>query len=532
MKKKEVEVEVEERELPEGWHVLKIGEAGTVQLGRQRSPKFHSGSSMHPYLRVQNVFDDRIDLDDVMEMDFPGEDAERYKLKPGDILLNEGQSPELLGRPAMYQGELPGACFTNTLIRFQSGSCAHPRYCLQLFRYYMKSGVFRGEGTITTNIAHLGAGRFAALPIPLPPLPEQERIAARLDLLLGKLKTARSRLDALPQIIARFRKSLLAEAVSGRLTEEWREKNIEKIPDEEELFDTLLSLADSEDDLIADSDIVFPICWICIPLKVCLKQVQYGTSKKSLPVGEYPVLRMGNIQNGLITWDDLVFSVDKDDARLLMLNKGDILFNRTNSPALVGKAALFDGSRKAIFAGYLIRLVCNQSVLLPAYLNYYLASPSGREYCWSVKTDGVSQSNINTQSIQKMPCPLPSLLEQAEIVHRVDALFAKADALEAKVEAARALADRLEPSILAKAFRGVLSEQIPEEAAAWERTLAEIEAQTAALAERPGVKRGRVARGGAKSSARGLAPKLGIAAEATKGYAAAAPKKRGRPKKA
>ncbi|MEI6875158.1 MAG: restriction endonuclease subunit S, partial [Spirochaetota bacterium] len=228
-----------EGEMPEGWAQAKIGEVGFVQLGRQRAPKFHSGATMRPYLRVQNVFDDRIDLDDVMEMDFPGDDVERYELKVGDILLNEGQSPELLGRPAMYMGELPGACFTNTIIRFQAGPTVNSRFCLQFFRHYMKNGTFRGEGTITTNIAHLGAGRFAALGIPLPPLHEQERIAARLDLLLGKLKAARKRLDAVPELVKRFRKSVLAEAVSGRLTEEWREEHAAKLPSAEELLATV-----------------------------------------------------------------------------------------------------------------------------------------------------------------------------------------------------------------------------------------------------------------------------------------------------
>lgn len=151
--------------LPNSWAWEKIGDVGEVQLGRQRAPKYHTGSSMRPYLRVQNVFEDYIDLADVKEMNFPGNDTAKYELKQGDILLNEGQSPELLGRPAIYMGELPGVCFTNTLIRFQAGVRIIPRFCLHLFRHYMHSGIFKSQGTITTNIAHLGAGRFANLGI-------------------------------------------------------------------------------------------------------------------------------------------------------------------------------------------------------------------------------------------------------------------------------------------------------------------------------------------------------------------------------
>lgn len=72
-------------DLPVTWETCKIKEAGRIQLGRQRSPKFHTGENMRPYLRVQNVFEDRLDLSDVMEMAFPGSDIERYQLHHGDI---------------------------------------------------------------------------------------------------------------------------------------------------------------------------------------------------------------------------------------------------------------------------------------------------------------------------------------------------------------------------------------------------------------------------------------------------------------
>ncbi len=145
------------RATQDSWSTIKTKEAGKIQLGRQRSPKYHHGPTMRPYLRVQNVFEDRIDLDDVMEMDFSGADLEKYTLHPGDILLNEGQSPQYLGRPAMYRGEPPGACFTNSLIRFQAGDSVLAEFALLVFRESMHSGRYVGKGTITTNIAHLSS---------------------------------------------------------------------------------------------------------------------------------------------------------------------------------------------------------------------------------------------------------------------------------------------------------------------------------------------------------------------------------------
>jgi type I restriction enzyme S subunit len=188
---------------------------------------------MRPYLRVANVFEDRIDLTDVMQMHFEPREVERYELKPDDILLNEGQSRELVGRPAMYRGELPGACFTNSLVRFQVSEVVEPRFALQLFRHWLKSGAFLPLVQITTNIAHLGAGRFATMDFPLPPLNEQRRIVAKLEDLLARIERAKDALGAIQPLLEKFRQSVLAAAFRGDLTADWRGKNPDVEPAEE-----------------------------------------------------------------------------------------------------------------------------------------------------------------------------------------------------------------------------------------------------------------------------------------------------------
>ncbi len=200
--------------LPEGWQWVRVEDVGHVQLGRQRAPKYHSGKHMRPYLRVQNVFEARIDLSDVMEMDFPQNDYKKFKLEPGDILLNEGQSPELLGRPAIYRGELPGACFTNTLIRFRAYAPLTPEFSLIVFRAYMRTGRFTREGTITTNIAHLSAGRFARIEFPLPPLKEQQVIVAEVEPRLSIIDELEAVVEANLTRAERLRQSILARAFS------------------------------------------------------------------------------------------------------------------------------------------------------------------------------------------------------------------------------------------------------------------------------------------------------------------------------
>ncbi len=212
------DVELDNDGLPADWKWTKFKDAGKVQLGRQRAPKHHEGPHMRPYLRVANVFEDRLDLSDVKEMNFTPAEYEIYKLEYGDILLNEGQSPELLGRPAMYKGELPGGCFQNTLIRFQAYDFVDRQFALFVFRHYMHAGRFTNESQITTNIAHLSAGRFSEIEFPLPPLAEQQRIVAEVERRLSVAQEVESVVAASVARAGRLRQSVLKSAFEGRFT--------------------------------------------------------------------------------------------------------------------------------------------------------------------------------------------------------------------------------------------------------------------------------------------------------------------------
>jgi len=136
---------------------------------------------MRPYLRVANVFEAFIDIKDINEMPFTDREYRRYKLEYGDILLNEGQSTELVGRPAMYKGEPANCCFQNTLVRFKANTKTDSNYALQRFLLCLYDGTFQAISKKTTSIAHLGVSRFANLELNWPPLPEQKKIAQILS---------------------------------------------------------------------------------------------------------------------------------------------------------------------------------------------------------------------------------------------------------------------------------------------------------------------------------------------------------------
>ena len=203
--------------LPEGWCWAGMRQVGEVQLGRQRAPQHHSGDNMRPYLRVANVFEARIDTGDIMSMNFTPVEFEKYCLRYGDILLNEGQTPELVGRPAMYRDEIPGCCYQKTLLRFRAYEGLLPHFALTVFRSYMHNRRFTRAASITTNIAHLTAEKFVEIEFPLPPLAEQERIVAEVERRLSVVEELSALVTANLQRATRLRQAILQQAFEGKL---------------------------------------------------------------------------------------------------------------------------------------------------------------------------------------------------------------------------------------------------------------------------------------------------------------------------
>jgi restriction endonuclease S subunit len=205
--------------LPREWRWVQVEDIAEIRLGRQRSPEHQSGPYMRPYLRVANVLEDRIDASNILEMNFTPEEYEIYSLRDGDVLLNDGQSPELVGRPAIYRGEVPGACFQNHIIRFRAAPTVDPDYALLVFRAYLHSGRFRSVARWTTNIATLSLKRFGSMPFPLPPLAIQRAIASdakeRFEASVTQEEAVRASLGRLPSL----EREMLELAVTGELVD-------------------------------------------------------------------------------------------------------------------------------------------------------------------------------------------------------------------------------------------------------------------------------------------------------------------------
>jgi type I restriction enzyme S subunit len=188
---------------------------------------------------------------------------------------------------------------------------------------------------------------------------------------------------------------------------------------------------------------------------VC-SSVEYGSSAKSRKVGKVAVLRMGNIQNGIFDWGDLVYSNDVEEIEKYLLSNNDVLFNRTNSPALVGKTAIYRSEMPAIFAGYLIRIHRKGNLLDAEYLNYFLNSEMARNHGKSVAISSVNQANINGAKLMDYPIPVPPLQEQRYIVEKLNNLKTEGERLESIYTRKLNALDALKKSLLHQAFSGNL----------------------------------------------------------------------------
>ncbi|HYG62214.1 MAG TPA: restriction endonuclease subunit S [Thermoanaerobaculia bacterium] len=389
----------------------------------------------------------------------------RRRLAPGDLVVEiSGGGPDqpvgrtlLVDQEAVEQAKNPLIC-SNFCRQIRLHPDIDPLYVQIVLRHRYLRGDFNRYQAQTTNIRNLNFNEFlAGVSVPVPPLAEQRRIAGMAGDLLGRVDNARRRLERMPGILKRFRQAVLAAAYAGKLTEEWRRKGNGSL----RLLRADLPAWELPSPLEMPE---VPSAWEILPLREVTSRVQYGLSLKAdgEARGGIPMLRMGNIQDGRIDDSDLKY-LDPEirDLSSFLLARGDILFNRTNSPELVGKAAVYDLEREAVFASYLVRISCDERRVASRFLCGWINSPWGRWWARTVRTDGVSQSNISTSKLQVMPVPVPPLEEQREIVRRVEALFELAESIERRVAVAVASADRLTQAVLGAALRGVL---VPAEA--------------------------------------------------------------------
>jgi type I restriction enzyme S subunit len=413
-------------DLPPAWVAAPIGTLCSLNNGRAFKPTEWSTNGL-PIVRIQNLNDPKAKFNH-----YSGDYGDQYHLKGGELLFAWSGTPGTSFGAHVWQGG--EALLNQHIFRVDLDERAIER---RFFRYAInqKLDELIGKAHGGVGLRHVTKGKFEQTEIALPPRAEQTRIADKLESLLAKVSGCQEQLNRVPQILKKFREAVLDAAVSGRLTEEWRSEVGVKRKDWR--TKTLVEL--------------------CEPTRV----ITYGVIKlgDETPDGA-PCLRTSNVR-----WLRIDEGGIKRIRRSLSAEYSRTIL--TGSEVLVNVRGTLGGvsdvpqhmigwnvSREIA----VVPVSADQAI--PRFLALEIATNSGQRWLRGVQK-GVAYTGINIEDLRAFPVELPSLNEQREIARRVGELFAFADSLKRRYEAAAARFEKLTPSILAKAFRGELVPQDP-----------------------------------------------------------------------
>ena len=435
-------------DIPESWEWVRLESICTKLVdGDHNPPKGCSYETTYVMVSSTNINDDCIvELEKVryLEKNIFDKENERTNAATGDIFFTSVGS---LGRSCVYEGGL-NICFQRSV------SVIHTlifnyylKYCLD--SAYIQQKIVR-EATGTAQKGFY-LNQLALLLIPIPPIEEQHRIVSKyletVQMQMEYYKTYET-LDVLNSgFPATLKKSILQYAVQGKLVPQdpadepasvllkrirtekeqlVKEGKIKRDKHESVIFRRDNSYYEKVDGIerCIDDELPFeiPDSWEWTTIGTTCINIQYGSSRKSESTGTMAVLRMGNIQNGRIDTQKLVYTSDKEEIAHYPLEYNDLLFNRTNSKELVGKTAIYKSEVPAIYAGYLIRIT---PLIDSDYLNYVMQTQFYWVYCQNVRSDAIGQSNINAEKLKNFIYPLPPLHEQKRIAKKLNSIFTK-----------------------------------------------------------------------------------------------------------
>jgi len=473
-------------ELPERWEETTLGQ---IVLGISYG---HTASSTETpvgpkFLRITDLQNNSVDWDTVPYCEC--DSIEKYKLKKGDIVV--ARTGATTGKSFLIQHCPEPTVFASYLIRLQTSTSCSPDY---LAAFMQSDNYWKQITTVSKGTAQPGANAsiLATLSVPLPPLNEQRRIVAKIEELRERSQKARSHLSAIPNLCDKFRQSVLAAAFRGDLTADWREQN----PDVEPAS-VLLERIRVQDIELPDSLALseLPEGWSWSNLGAVGK-VSGGLTKNSkrdeLPL-EFPYLRVANVYaNSLDLSEVKTIKIHEGEYKRVLLQEGDLLLVEGNgSIDQIGRVALWNGSiDPCLHQNHLIKVRFNPTEI-GQYILLWLLSHQGRKYITRVASSTAGLHTLSLSKVSALPAPIASQCEQREIVKRIETLFQIVNRFEQEFNKSESQVNLLDRSILAKAFRGELVEQDPNDEPAsvlLERIRAEREQQAQGKAKKPGKK--------------------------------------------
>lgn len=419
-----------ENSIPKVWCVTSIDEVAEVKGGKRlpKGKKFTSEPTPFPYIRVTDFCNGSIDTSELKYIDEGTRETIRnYTISSEDLYISIAGTIGLVG---CVPQSLSGANLTENAAKLCLLNGVDKFYLRYVLNSQNASEQFQDKMT-SSGQPKLALFRIKSCTFPLPALAEQKIITEKLDTLLAQVEATKARLENTLETLKQFRQSVLAAAVSGKLTEDWRDSSLpqwQKV----KLIDVLES------------------------------KPRNGKSPKGVDYETpYRNLTLSSTTTGKFIENQYKFvELDIDSDSYLWVKNGDILIQRANTIDYVGVSAIYEGEDdKYVYPDLIMKCRPNESAL-GKYLHLALSSEKVRKYFRDNATGTAgNMPKINQQVVSNAPISLPMLAEQHEIVSRVARLFAGADATEQQVNQALERVNNLTQSILAKAFRGELTEQ-------------------------------------------------------------------------
>ncbi len=324
--------------------------------------------------------------------------------------------------------------------------------------------------------------------LPIPPLAEQKVIADKLDSLLAQVEIIKARLERIPEILKTFRQSVLAAAVNGKLTEEWRTKNHSDVTKEERIEEIRKykyqkwieaqeakykakgkwPKTDSWKKKYKEAEIDPELQarelhegWVYQPLDG-LVYISARIGWKGLKASEYTesgplFLSVHSLNYGREVKLSEAFHISQeryDESPEIMLKNDDILLCKDG--AGIGKLGIVKNLHEPASINSSLLLVRSGKFFVPEFLYFFLAGPTMQRLVQERMT-GSAVPHLFQRDVKEFVLEVPPLSEQTEIVRRVEELFAFVDNIEQETNAALERVNNLTQSILAKAFRGELT---------------------------------------------------------------------------
>jgi type I restriction enzyme S subunit len=449
--------------LPSHWELATMGEIATVVGGstpKSKQPEYWGGDV--PWLGVSDLtgYSDKYISHGARSITEAGYASCSTQLVPTGTVLFSSRAP--IGYVAIASQPV---CTSQGFKSFVLADGVSPEYIYWYLKYAKSLAESLASGT---TFRELSATAAAALPVPIPPPREQLRIVEALEHFLNRIDEAARGVHIAREHLHTFHKSVLTAAVSGEL-----DAGVEKTESAHELLETILDAREQRwldcgmgrhrpPEGPVPGDFALPPSWTWATVDQLAVGVQYGSSAKTDPdlVEGVPVLRMGNIVAGRLDLDNLKYLPrTHEEFPALLLRDGDLLFNRTNSPELVGKTAVARGlPAQCSFASYIIRVRLAPEVL-PDFVSYFINSPFGRRWVRDNVSQQVGQANVNGSKLRALTLPLPPRLVQERIVAAVEAARASAEQLASALLNASTGSESLRTSLMHQAFTGQLAQR-------------------------------------------------------------------------